>query len=124
MSCISAGGTVRLTVNGTVYAVRGSVTINPTAEERTEGANLDGSPYYTSKPVVPSVEMTLSDQVGLDIGALSGTACGDATIDLDEVERTYIVVNATVVGRASLNPESGEWSGLKLIGSEIRTING
>jgi len=121
--CISAGGIVTLAINGELYALRGSVTVMASNVERSEGSNIDGSTYVTSKPVPPTIEMTLSDRCGLSLINLLNLPCGsDAVVEMPEVGRTMVLVNATLVGRPSLNPEDGAISGLKLVGSRMREI--
>jgi len=111
-----------MSINGVIFPVRGSVKIDPTKTEVTEGANIDGSIYVTSKPVVPTVEATLSDSCGLSLTQLMSLRCSDVVVELPEVGRTFILVNGTIAGRPSLNPETGEISGIKLIGSNIREL--
>ena len=120
--CISAGGIVRIVVGGAVYPVRGNVTINATEIERTEGANLDGSIYVTSKPVPPSVEVTLSDTCGLSLQDLMNVRCQDVSVEMPEVGRTMILTNGIITGRPTLNPETGEISNVKFVGSRMREI--
>lgn len=121
--CNSAGGTMGLTVNGTVYSVRGSASIQPTNLEREAASNLDGSVYVTSKPVPYMIEFALSDRCGLDLDELMGQTCIDATIELEQVGRTYIITEGTVVGRPALDPETGEITGVSMVASNITTIN-
>jgi hypothetical protein len=120
--CASAGGTLRLTIDGVVYPVRGSVTIQPSKYDAEAGSNLDGSLWVTYKPVPVMVEMALSDFCGLSIIDLQKKVCTQATIELDHVNRTYILVNASVIGRPSLNPETGEISSVKMVAADIREI--
>ncbi|MEM6495633.1 MAG: phage tail tube protein [Pseudomonadota bacterium] len=120
--CISAGGIVRITVDGVVYPVRGSVTVMATEIEREEGSNIDGSIYVTSKPVPPTIEATLSDTCGLSLQQLINVKCVDITVELPEVGRTLILINGTIVGRPQLNPENGEISNVKFVGSKMREI--
>ena len=121
--CNSAGGTVRLTLDGNVYSVRGNITIMPTNLEYESGANLDGTVYTTRTPVPSTVEMTISDRCGLDLDLLTNTHCVDAIVELDSVGRTYVMVQASVVGRPSLDPTTGEISGISMVCSAIRTLN-
>jgi hypothetical protein len=121
--CNSAGGTLRLTIDGIVYSVRGNVTIMPTNLEREAGANLDGSVWVTNKPVPATIEMTVSDRCGLDLETIMGHTCVDATVELDSVGRTYVLVQASVIGRPSLDPTSGEISGLSMVASAVRTLH-
>jgi hypothetical protein len=121
--CNSAGGTVRLTIDGQIYSPRGSVTIMPTTKEKTAESNLDGTVYVTSKNVPAKIDVSISDGCGLSLEDLMNHACTEATVELDEVGRTYVLVQATVVGRPSLNPETGEISGISLVAKRIRVLN-
>lgn len=121
--CISSGGIVRISVGGVIYPVRGSVTINATNIEREEGSNIDGSIYVNSKPVPPTIEATLSDTCGLSLTGLMAVKCQDITVEMPEVGRTMVLINGTIVGRPSLNPENGEISNVKFVGSKMREIH-
>jgi len=120
--CISSGGIIRLTVGGQVFPVRGSVTVTAVEVERTEGANVDGSIYVTSKPTAPMIEATLSDTCGLSLMQIMNTACTDITVEMPEVGRTLVLVNGIITGKPSLNPETGEISGVKFVGQSMREI--
>lgn len=122
MSSISAGGIVRLSIGGVIYPVRGSVKVDITEVERTEGSNIDGSTYVTSKPVPPVLEATLSDTCGLSLKQLSDIRCQDVTVEMPEVGRTVVLIGAMSTGRPSLNPDNGEISGFKLVGATSREI--
>ncbi len=121
--CSSAGGTLRLTINGTVYSVRGNVTIQPTNREITAEANLDSTIYTLHKPVPTNIEMTISDSCGLKISDLMNEQCVDATIELDAVGRVYVLVQANMTGRPSLNPETGEISNVQMVAQELRELH-
>lgn len=121
--CNSAGGTMELTVNGTVYSVRGSASIMPTNLERSAESNLDGSVFVTSKPVPYMVEFALSDRCLLDLDELMNQTCVDATITLEQVGRTYIITEGTVIGRPAIDPETGEITGVSMAAANITTIN-
>jgi len=120
--CISSGGIVRLTIGGKVYPVRGSVTVMPSPIERTEGSNIDGSIYTTSKPSPQTIEATLSDTCGLSITQLMSAQCTDITIEMPEVGRTLVLIDGVIAGNPSLNPETGEISGIKFVGRSMREI--
>ncbi len=120
--CISAGGIVRLSIDGEIYHVRGSITLTAVNIEREDGANMDGSIYVTSKPIPPRVEATLSDQCGLSLSQMMNIKCVDTTLEFPEVGRTFILVNGIITGKPTLNPENGEISGFQMIGSSVREI--
>jgi len=120
--CISSGGIVRITVDGQVYPVRGSVTVEASDVERTEGANIDGSIFVNSKPVPPMISGTLSDTCGLSLTQLMSVKCTDVSVEMPEVGRTLVLINATITGKPSLNPETGEISGVKFVGQSMREI--
>lgn len=121
--CNSAGGTMRLTIDGVVYSVRGSVSIMPTNLEISAEANLDGTVYTLRKPVPSKIDMSISDACGLSLETVMGHSCTDASVELDSVGRTYLLVYATVVGRPSLNPETGEISGISLVAQAVRELH-
>jgi hypothetical protein len=120
--CISSGGIVRISLAGQIVKVRGSVTINETNLDIKEGANIDQSVYTTSEPVPPSIEATLSDGCDVSISDLMKVRCTDITAELPEVGRTYILTGGTIAGRPSLDPSTGEISGVKFVGSQMRAI--
>lgn len=120
--CTSAGGTLRLTINGTVYAVRGSATIEPAKFDISADANLDGSVYTTYKPTPAMASFTLSDACGLSVKQIQSAQCVDATFELDAVGKTYVFVNGSIVGKPSLNVENGEISGLQMVAEDVREI--
>ena len=123
LCCASSGGTLRLTIDGTVYAVRGSATVNPAKYDISAESNMDGSLYTTYKPVPVKAEFALSDSCGLSIKQIQSAQCVDATLELDAVGKTYIFVGAAIVGMPSLNIETGEISGLSLVAADTREIH-
>jgi hypothetical protein len=116
--CYSAGGRVRITANGKIWAVRSSVTVNPINFERDVNSNQDGSIYVTTKPVPATAKIVLSDSCGLDINEIM--ACPlDVTIELIDVRRRYLFTKAVVVGRPEINTETGEISGLTITANVV-----
>ena len=111
--CYAAGGRVRITANGNIWAARAAVTIIPVNFERKVESNQDGSIYTTTKAMPYEAEITLSDSCGMHIGDIM--ACPiDVTIELIDLRRTYLFSKAVVIGRPKINTETGEISGLTI----------
>lgn len=119
--CDNAGGRVSLSLNGRNVTLRGKVTVKPTTVEKEPGSNTDGSLYVTVKPVPAEAEITLSDRCGLRLDDIMGCHV-DATIKLIDMNRTYLYTRATVVGRPSIDTETGEISGLRIVSSRVTQI--
>lgn len=121
--CDNSGGRVILTIDGVRYSARSSVTIKPTTKETEAGANQDGTLFVTTKPVHAEAEMTLSDRCGLSLEALTHDCHVDATIEIFDMNRTYLFTRSTVVGRPEIDSESGEIKGLMIASSFVKEIN-
>lgn len=128
MSC-SGYGTAEFRVNGTAYTLRGNVTL-------TTGSYFDGVNYYentevenhsasnpvtiTRKPVSPKAEFTIADD-GDGSALLQLTAAGcNANITFTIGNNVFTFTNAAILGRASINSENGEVSGLSVTGGTFR----
>ncbi|MGE0699267.1 MAG: hypothetical protein AB7O57_09255 [Hyphomicrobiaceae bacterium] len=127
LCCFNSGGRAALTITGAAghrkVGLRGSLTIMPTNTETEAGANSDGSLYVTTKPVPATCEIKISDKCGLRLEDL--TSCTiDATIELIDMRRTYLFTRSRVVGRPSLDSESGEITGLKIASSNVQVVEG
>ena len=92
--------------------------VTPTNFERSVGSNQDGTIYTSNKPMPAEADLTISDFCGLDINGLMGCPI-DVTIDLWDVRRRYLFSKAVMVGRARLNTETGDISGLKVVGNKV-----
>lgn len=122
LCCSNSGTRCILTVHGPNGSrripVRGTLTVKPTTVETEAGANSDGSIYVTTKPVPAEAELKLSDGCGLTLADLLDCHI-DATMELIDIKRTYLWTRARVVGRPSIDTESGEISGLKLVSGNV-----
>lgn len=128
MPC-SGYGTAEFRVNGTAYTLRGSVTI-------ITGSYFDGVNYYenievenhsrsnpvtiTSKVVSPKGEFTIADdENGASLSQLTASGC-NSNITFTIGNNIFTFTNAAIIGRASLNSENGEISGLSVTGGKFR----
>lgn len=114
---------MRLTIDGEVYSPRGTWSVMPGTLESEADANLDGTIYITSKPVPAKAEGSISDRCGLSVEKLQKVKCTTITLDLDEVNRSYIFVNASIVGRPSLDISTGEISNVSIVAAQVRERN-
>lgn len=120
--CYAAGGRVRITANGQVWAVRSSVTVEPVNFERKVESNQDGSIYVTTKPMPATAEITLSDFCGMRIEDIMGCPI-DVTIELVDVRRRYLFTKAVIVGRPKIDTETGAISGLIVTSGNVTQEN-
>jgi hypothetical protein len=110
--CYASGGRASVSINGILVGVR-SVTITPIPYERSVASNQDGSIYTTFKPMPAEADIVLSDACGMTLEDLMGCPI-NATIVLIDVKRTYLFTNGVMVGRPTINTETGEIRGLKI----------
>jgi hypothetical protein len=120
--CDNSGGRVRLTIDGTIYSARSAITLRPTNFEREAEANQDGTIYTTTKSVPVEAEFSLSDRCGLSLDALVHACHVDVTIEFIDMNKAYLMTQATVVGRPEIDSESGEVSGFKVVSQTIKII--
>lgn len=121
--CDNSGGRVALRINGVTYSARTQVVIRPTTIDREAKANQDGTLAITTKPVPAEADITLSDRCGLNLDALVNNCHVDATIEIIDMNRTYLFTKATVVGRPEIDSESGEIKNLKIVSALVRQID-
>lgn len=112
--CSASGGRVKVAINGVVLPVR-SVSIIPMGMDRSAQANQDGSIYTIVKPIPPEINMKLSDGCGLDLSMLYLCEV-NVTVELIDVRRVYLMTRGKIVGKFELNTETGEISGVKIVG--------
>lgn len=120
--CNSSGGRVIITANGKRWSARSAVTVNPTQIERKAEANQDGTLAVQTKPVPAEAEFTLSDRCGLSVNDIMGCPV-DVTIELVDMRRRYFFTAAVVIGRPSINSETGEIRGLKVTSNQVQEVN-
>jgi hypothetical protein len=120
--CYSSGGRVRITANGKVWSARTAVTITPINFERTVESNQDGTIFTKTKPMPCEASLTLSDSCGMRIEEIMSCPL-DVTIQLIDLNRQYLFTQAVVVGRPSINTETGEISGLIITANNVSYEN-
>lgn len=120
--CDASGGRVVITANGQTWSARSAVEIMPLNYERTVGSNQDGTIYTQFKPIPAEATFSLSDFCGMKLEDIM--ACPiDISITLVDVHRTYFFTSALVVGRPSLNSETGEIKGFKATSNNVTYRN-
>ena len=119
--CDNAGGRVTLKINGKQYKARAVGSIMPTNTEVTVEANGDGSIFSTTKAVPAEGEFTLSDSCDLVLSDVQGCHV-DVTFTLTVMKRTYYFSRATIGGRPSLNPSTGEITGFKCFSQSAKQV--
>ena len=122
LCCDSTGGRVVITANGQNWSARAALRITPLNFERDVVSNQDGTIAVYTKPMPAEAEISLSDRCGLRIEDILSCPL-NVTLDLIDVRRRYLFTKAVVVGRPSLNTETGEITGLKVTGNFLQTIN-
>jgi hypothetical protein len=120
--CDASGGRVVITANGQRWSARSAVNIMPVNFERTVGSNQDGTIHVQTKPMPAEAELTLSDRCGLMIEDIMGCPV-DVTIDLIDMKRKYFFTAAVVIGRPTINSETGEIRGLKVTSNNVKATN-
>lgn len=120
--CDNSGGRLALTIDGVTYSARSSVTIRPTNVEKEAKANYDGTIYTTTKAVPAEADITIGDKCGLDLETLTRACHVDATIQLIDMNRTYLFSKCSIVGRPEINSEDGEIKGLKIASMMTKVI--
>ena len=109
------GGRVSLEINGRRFSVRASAKVMPSTVELENGANMDGSGYSTTKPVLAKLDITF------DRGP-SGINWTDAfllqkvniTFQEDDVRATHLFTGGRFSGRPEIDTATGEVSGLSV----------
>lgn len=109
MAAVIAGaGTAVLRINGTQYQARGNVTIMPLSQEVTAGRNIDGTMYYTVKPVPSTLEVDVQDSGGLSVQSFQGFVNEYITVELLS-GKVFGFSNALFTGSASLDVAEGKF---------------
>lgn len=102
----NVAGTAIFRRNGVQFSARGSMNVQPLPEEFTGGRNLDGTLFYTVKPVPAYVEMELQDTADLDENSLSSSTFDYITVELRN-SKVYGFSNAHLTGSVTNNVEQG-----------------
>lgn len=102
-------GVCYLKVDGTQYALRGSLTVSPDSIEREGVAGQDGVHGYKETPRVPSISADITDTDGLSLEAL--LAITDATVTAElSTGKVYVLRNAWTKGGHELDTTEGQVS--------------
>ena len=107
MASQKIGGVAFLKVDGVQYSLRGNLKIMPLTSTRTGVAGQDGVHGTTRKPVVPYMEMDISDLGGLSVKALQAIDNSTITAELDN-GKVYILVNGWYAGEAVVDSMDGK----------------
>ena len=108
-------GVAFITVNGEQMALRGNLTISPSAVERTMLAGQDGVHGYQELPRVPYIEGDLSTVPGLSLETLIAET--DVTVVAQLANNMqYVLTSATCKGGFENNTRDGQvrvrWEGI------------
>jgi hypothetical protein len=120
--CNSFGGRISIEIGGKRYPARGDITINPTNVEVAAEANHDGSPYFTSRPVLYGAQMTFTQPCGLSWDAELARCALNVTIIEETNGRAHLFTGARIIGRPVLNISTGEVSGLSIMTDRYQQV--
>lgn len=109
MALINAGGSLQFQINGTPYSVRGNFKIQPLAFENTAGRNMDGTVYFTTKPVESTMECDLSDGPSVPLKGFQSLT-GATLYAVLSSGKTYVMTNAIYVGTPDLDVGEGKFT--------------
>ncbi len=102
-------GVCYLKVDGTQYALRGSLTVSTDRYEREGVAGMDAVHGFIERPRVPSISADITDMGGLSLEGLRGIE--DATVTAELANgKTYLLRNAWVADALELNAADGQVS--------------
>lgn len=93
-------------VDGTRLAVRGNLTVSPTATERAGIAGQDYVHGYSENPVVPYVEGDVSTVPGTKVSDIDAVTGSTITVELAD-GRVFTLQNAWRAGRSEVNTKDG-----------------
>ncbi len=102
-------GVCYLKVDGTQYALRGSLTVSPDDIEREGVAGQDGVHGYKETPRVPSISADISDSEGLSLEALRNITDATVTAEL-ATGKVYVLRNAWTKAAHELDTAEGQVS--------------
>lgn len=120
--CDNSGGRLTVTIDGIRYSSRGGAELSPVAIDTQVGANDDGTIYTTRKAVPATARFTLTDKCGLDVTKIAKGCKVDVTFDQLDMRRKWLYTAATVIGRPTINTETGAISGFEIASSYVNVI--
>ncbi|MGH1542349.1 MAG: phage tail tube protein [Arenicella sp.] len=103
-------GRITLTIDGERLSARGAFEIKPNNFEREAGLNLDSTLWSTVKPMPAEASGSIDVCSAEDFAKMLNACKLTAVFELGNPENptTYIYPEALLVGRPSLNTETGE----------------
>lgn len=100
------GGTITFRLNGQTYKAKGNFTYNIGSPIRERIVNRDGSVDYKETPQAPSIKGEITDDLNLDLRALTTTANATATLDLG-VGKGFVLGKAVYSGTGDVETDEG-----------------
>lgn len=104
------GGVAYLKLNGMQYSLRGELMIQPNTTQNEWDANVDNTPYFTQKPVVPYMQMKIGDSGGLSVQQLQAVQGITITAELNN-GKVYTLQQAASWGDFTLDAIKGDITG-------------
>jgi hypothetical protein len=114
------GGTLLFRINGVQYPARGEFKYSPLMYAKTGVAGQDGVHGYTEKPVVPSIEGTLTDLGGISISNLATLVGFVCTLELAN-GKVVVGTDCWVSDAPTAETEDGKYP-IKVEGMNIQEI--
>ena len=110
MAAVSSGGSLQFSIDGTPYSVRGMFKIQPASKENTAGRNLDGTAFFTTKPIESTMEFDLSDAGNLPVKAFQSMT-NETLYAVLSNGKVYVMTGAVFVGTPDVDVVEGKISG-------------
>lgn len=118
------GGRISLTINGQIYSGRGKATYKPSTIMRRSGANQDGTGWTAIDPKLASLEITFDR--GKSFRWDEDMILEEVNVTLVETDLrpvvTHFWTNGNWEGDPTVNTESGEVTGLSIVGANYRRV--
>lgn len=120
--CCVSGGRVVIQINGKRYSARTAAQIEWLNTNREVVPNQDGTIAVMFKPTPPTATFTLSNTCGLDLNELAQCSV-DVTFDMIDARKVFYFTDAYLIGKPTINSETGEISNLKITANEVKVVN-
>ena len=114
------GGRIEIDINGRTYVARAKATLKPARATRTNGVNQNGTGYSTVAPKLAGIEVTFDRGSGLDWGEAEMLQEINVTFTEKDAGRVHVFTGARFEGEPSIDTETGEISGLSIMGDNYR----
>lgn len=116
------GGKITVTSSlGYKLSLRGTITVQPTAQSNEAITNQDGSTDRIMTPNAPMAELSFRDDGGDWQGRITG-ARENLTIVEEQTGVTHLFTGAFWTGRPNINRINGEVSGVQIVADSYRKI--